>query len=316
MKIWTMGEISVEIMRPLPDMSLDEAGLFRGPFPSGAPAIFIDTVARLGHKAGIIGGVGDDGFGRCCLTRLEKDGVDTRLVRRADNGSTAVAFVAYDSHGDRNFIFHIGNTPAASAICPTESENASPTPAYFHIMGCSLMADEGFCREIIKTAMLFKKLGARISFDPNIRPELLGERGLSDIVKPIMDNCSVLLPGHGELLALTGASCMETAVEALFENPMLEILAVKLGQDGCRVFTRYEDFTMGVYPITPVDATGAGDCFDAAFLCGLVDGLPLTDIAKQASAAAALNTAAFGPMEGDISPESVKKLQLQHPTLR
>jgi len=311
MKIWTMGEILVEIMRPGPDMPLDATGTFLGPYPSGAPAIFIDTVSRLGHQAGIIGSVGNDDFGRCCLSRLNKNGVDTRLVACADNGSTAVAFVAYDSAGERNFIFHIGNTPAAQARCLVHDNNpiSSPPPAYFHVMGCSMMAAENLCEEIYKAANMFHNLGARISFDPNIRPELLGKRSLADLVAPIMAKCSVLLPGHAELLAISGASDMETAAAVLFENPNLEIIAVKLGHKGCRVFTRDQDISLGVYPITPVDPTGAGDCFDAAFLCGLVDGLPLHDTAKQASAAAALNTAAFGPMEGDISPESVKELQ-------
>ncbi len=80
--IWTMGEILVEVMRPRAGMALDQAGEFLGPFPSGAPAIFIDTVARLGHPAGIIGGVGEDDFGQCVLGRLERDGVDCRYVRR------------------------------------------------------------------------------------------------------------------------------------------------------------------------------------------------------------------------------------------
>ena len=332
MKIWTMGELLVEIMRPEPNMPLDKPGLFRGPFPSGAPAIFIDTVARLGHQAGIISGVGNDGFGQCCLARLENDGVDTRLVRQVEGGSTAVAFVAYDSTGERSFIFHIGNTPATSATCPQamdvisvsldKSENMphgmslfSSVPAYFHIMGCSLMADENFYKEILKTAQMFHKLGAKISFDPNIRPELLGGRSLTGLVAPIMASCSVLLPGYAELLALSGEADMETAVRALFENPVLEIIAVKLGHEGCRIFTRNEDFTLGVYPITPADATGAGDCFDAGFLCGLVDKLPLPAAARQAAAVAALNTAAFGPMEGDISPDSVKKLQMLHQIL-
>ena len=304
-----MGEILVEIMRPGPDMPLGEAGIFNGPYPSGAPAIFIDTVARLGHEAGIIGGVGRDDFGRCCIDRLKKSGVDTSLVTESDNGSTAVAFVAYDSAGERSFIFHIGNTPAALACCPCEGDIVSPAPTFFHIMGCSLMADESLCREILKTAELFHKLGARISFDPNIRTELLGPRGLADLIAPIMAKCSVLLPGYAELLAVSGAQSMEAGVEALFENPVLEIIAVKLGHEGCRVFTRSEDFKLGVYPITPADPTGAGDCFDAAFLCGLADGLPLPDAARQASAAAALNTAAFGPMEGDISPHNIKGLQ-------
>ena len=69
--IWTMGELLVEIMRPRADMSMFEAGEFLGPYPSGAPAIFIDTAARLGHQAGIIGGVGSDDFGKCLLDRLE-----------------------------------------------------------------------------------------------------------------------------------------------------------------------------------------------------------------------------------------------------
>ena len=58
-EIITMGEIIVEIMRASVDEPLDRAGTFRGPFPSGAPAIFIDTAARLGHSAKIIGGVGN-----------------------------------------------------------------------------------------------------------------------------------------------------------------------------------------------------------------------------------------------------------------
>jgi sugar/nucleoside kinase (ribokinase family) len=118
MKIWTMGEILVEIMRPQPDIPLGQTSSFLGPFPSGAPAIFIDTAARLGHKAGIIGAVGNDAFGQSTIDRLDRDGVDITLVSRVDGSSTAVAFVAYDSSGDRTFIFHIAGTPATSAACP------------------------------------------------------------------------------------------------------------------------------------------------------------------------------------------------------
>ena len=72
-----MGEMLVEIMREKTDMPLYEAHTFQGPFPSGAPAICIDTVARLGCITAIIGGVERDDFGKCLLDRLKKDGVDT-----------------------------------------------------------------------------------------------------------------------------------------------------------------------------------------------------------------------------------------------
>ena len=71
-EIWTMGEMIVEIMREKENEPLDKAGVFRGPYPSGAPAIFIDTVARLGHKGGIIGGVGKDEFWKMSVGQIEK----------------------------------------------------------------------------------------------------------------------------------------------------------------------------------------------------------------------------------------------------
>ena len=92
-EIWTMGELLVEIMRPRAGMTLYEPGEFVGPFPSGAPGIFIDTAARLGHSAAIISGAGEDDFGRCLLDRLQND-------------------------GSRKFIFHWDGTPAVMAEPP------------------------------------------------------------------------------------------------------------------------------------------------------------------------------------------------------
>ncbi|MGI6776541.1 MAG: sugar kinase [Acetivibrionales bacterium] len=305
-EIWTMGEILVEIMRPKAGMQLYEAGEFLGPYPSGAPAIFIDTVARLGHSAGIIGGVGDDDFGKCVLNRIASDGVDCTHVLKSKDASTAVAFVTYFEDGSRKFIFHIADTPAVKAKCPdTLSINDLK---YFHIMGCSLMADRQFYEEIVKTLKMFTAKGAKISFDPNIRQELLGERDINDIIKPIMDECSVLFPGVEELQLITGEENIEAAVEKLFNNEKMEIIALKRGKKGCTVFSRDVRFNLGVYNVVPVDPTGAGDSFDAGFLCGLLEGKALMECAKIATAAASLNTAAFGPMEGNISIDSVKEL--------
>ena len=304
--IWTMGELLVEIMRPRPDMSLREAGEFLGPYPSGAPAIFADTVARLGHGSGIIGGVGDDDFGRCLLDRLREDGVDCEHVSVVKGIATGVAFVTYRSDGSRQFIYHIGNTPAAMSRAP--DLDRLETPAFFHLMGCSLFASDPFRAEILKTLEGLAARGARISFDPNIRVELLGGRGLDDVVKPVMERCAVLQPGEEELLALAQEATVERAVAKLFQSPRLEVIALKRGSRGCTVFSRERSFDLGVYQVEPVDPTGAGDAFDAGFLCGLLEKRPLEHCARIASAAAALNTAAFGPMEGKISPESVAEL--------
>lgn len=306
-EIVTMGEMIVEIMRTAVGEELDRPGTFRGPFPSGAPAIFADTAARLGHRAGIIGSVGTDDFGKCLLNRLESDGVDLRNVHISAQMPTGCAFVTYFADGSRKFIFHIGHTAAVEVPAPAPGTLAGTK--YFHIMGCSLMADPAFGTRIVQTMQKAAALGALVSFDPNIRPELLTHPAVGKLIRSVMEQMHVYLPGVGELLQFSGKPTVEAAVEACFEMPNLQIIAVKDGSRGCRVFTRAgETRNQGVYETETVDATGAGDCFDAAFLCGLLEGRDLADAAKMASAAAALNVAAFGPMEGRISRERVETM--------
>jgi len=302
--IWIMGELLVEVMRPRPGILLREIGEFRGPFPSGAPAIFSDTVARLGQPAGIIGGVGRDDFGRCLLDRLGGDGVDCTYVLEADDGATAVAFVTYYADGSRQFIYHIDGTPAVWATSPAEL----PDAAWFHVMGCSLMASDPFRQRILETMTRFHESGAQISFDPNIRTELLHGRDVLEIAEPVLETCTVLLPGTAELALLSGESDAAAGAARLFATTPLQIVVVKQGSQGCTVFTRDGSFAVPAYPVDEVDPTGAGDCFDAAFLCGLLEGQPLERCAQMAAAAGALNAAAFGPMEGDISPATLAAL--------
>ncbi len=308
-----MGELLVEIMRPRAGLGLERTGPFVGPFPSGAPAIFADTVARLGHSAGIIGGVGEDEFGRCLLKRLAADGVEVEHVLRSPQGATAVAFVTYEADGSRRFIYHIDGTPAVQAVLPDP-----PPPArearFFHVMGCSLMANDRFRAEIVRAARYFHEAGAKISFDPNIRPELLGGREVTEVAGPILERCAILLPGAAELRLLSGKAEEAAAVAALFGWPQLELIVLKRGKAGATVYTRAgEAADSPSYPVEEVDPTGAGDCFDAGFLCGLLEGRPPQESARLGAAAGALNAAAFGPMEGRISREAVRRMMEGRP---
>jgi sugar/nucleoside kinase (ribokinase family) len=305
-EIVIMGEMIVEIMRDREGAKLYEPGYFRGPFPSGAPAICIDTAARLGRKTAIIGGVGKDDFGKCILDRLKKDGVDCSYVLKSSERSTGTAFVTYFEDGSRKFIFHMGNTPAVEAKAP--DIDAFADARFMHIMGCSLMAHKGFAQEILKTMRKFVKNGTKISFDPNIRKELFTDKTATQAIDEVFSNTSVFLPGVEELLLITKKNNVENAVEACFEKNKMEIVVVKNGAKGCQMYTREKMWEIGAYPINQVDVTGAGDCFDGAFLSGLLEGREILEAAKMGAAAGALNAAAFGPMEGDISLESIQKM--------
>jgi sugar/nucleoside kinase (ribokinase family) len=165
-EIYTMGELLVEIMRPEVDENLYCKGIFKGPYPSGAPVIFIDTIARMGHAGKIVGAVGKDDFGRCIVDRLKKDGVDCSDIQQDDYLSTAVAFNTYFKNGNRQFIFHIGNTAAGMAKQP-ESEEVSEAK-FFHLMGSALCHNEVFTKNVTRYMQLFIDHKIKLSFDPNL----------------------------------------------------------------------------------------------------------------------------------------------------
>lgn len=307
-EILIMGELLVEIMRPHEDIELYESDYFRGPFPSGAPGIFISTAARLGHSTAIISGVGDDDFGENIMRRLKKDGVDVSRVLVSNQGHTGIAFVTYYANGDRKFLFYMDNSPCVMAKAPETMEGLEDVK-YMHIMGCSLMSDVPFAKEIIKTLHMMKENGAKISFDPNVRLEMMRDPVVLEILKEVSDNSTILMPGVSELKMLSGEDDPEKAIAKVFENESLEILVLKNGSKGSQIYTR-EGLVVeqGIYKVVQEDATGAGDSYDAAFICGLAEGKSLAEAAKMGAAAGALNAAAFGPMEGKISPETVREM--------
>jgi sugar/nucleoside kinase (ribokinase family) len=294
-EILTAGEILVEIMRKERDIPLWIQGDFSGPYPSGAPAIFIDQAALLGHRAAIVGAVGKDGFGSRTIRRLDADGVDASYVQVLDSATTAVAFVSYDSSGERVFIYHIPNAAAGFFELPPEEKLRGVK--LFHVMGCSLMSSGRVRDRINAIAKRVKSAGGIVSFDPNIRVELLGDESLDEVIGTVLGVSDILLPGRRELLSVTGAANLEEAAESLFRGGV-RALVVKRGKEGALYMDQARQVEMKPYSIREVDPTGAGDAFDAGFLCGYLEGLEPEACLRLGSACGALNASYFGPMEG------------------
>lgn len=303
-EILTVGEILVEIMRGKVGIGLDRTGIFKGPYASGAPAIFIDAVASLGHGAAIVGGVGSDDFGDICIKRLNEDGVDTSGVKRSVL-PTGVAFVAYFDNGNRKYIFHIRDS-AASDLGDLPDEKIK-TVKIFHIMGCSIMIKKEVAEEIVKYAKMVKESGGVVSFDPNIRVELMNMDYIKDAVEDIIDLSDIILPGIKELIFLTDTDNKTTAIQKILKR--IKIVVLKRGEKGCEIFSRkmYKAVRVPSFKIEEVDPTGAGDAFDAGFLCSYLEGKSMYDCGILANACGAMNTMRLGPMEGIVKRESVEE---------
>ncbi len=305
--VMTIGECLVEIMRDKRDVPHSVPGTYLGPYPSGAPAIFADACARLGLRSGIIGAVGRDDFGKLLIERLRGDGVEVSRLKVLDDRTTGVAFVTYFSTGSRQFIFHIKHA-AAGQIYPEDVD-----PKYvrrfklLHIMGSILSINDN-CREACyKAVEIAKRSGMTITFDPNLRPELLDVSTIRSICKPVLEAAKAVLPSGVEAEALTGVSDPVKAGRKLLEHGP-ELAVIKLGEKGSIAVTRDGVVEASAIRVREVDPTGAGDVYDAAFVLGLLEGWPLNKILSFANAAGAIKVTRFGPMEGPLSRGEVEEL--------
>jgi len=296
MEVIAIGEILVEIMRTEVDRPLDEPGLFTGPYPSGAPAIFASQAARLGHSTAMIAAVGKDDFGLCMRRRFAADGIDDRHVVDVEGVATGVAFVAYFADGSRKFIFHFGNS-AAGQLPPVDGVDLSGT-RFVHICGCTLSGG-GLLRErayeLVERAVAG---GVGVSFDPNLRPELLGgAEAVRQVCRPVTEHATVISPGASEAMILADEPDTDTACRKLVRQGA-KLVALKLGEKGCRLYAPEGIVEVPGKAVTLVDPTGAGDCFDAGIVAGMIEGLPLRKVGELANACGALATTKMGPMEG------------------
>ncbi|MGH7121510.1 MAG: sugar kinase [Acetobacteraceae bacterium] len=295
-KIVTIGEILVDIMAVERGRGFREPLDLRGPFPGGAPAIFVSQVARLGQDAAIISCIGDDDFGWLNIERLKGFGVDVSAVRVHEDHVTASAFVRYREDGERDWLFNLKRSASGQTELDQASRALLGQCAHLHIMGSSLFSFH-LIDEVRKSIEIVKANGATVSFDPNIRKEMMDIAEMRAGLELMLQYCDIFLPSGPELMIPTEAKSEPAAIRELLDLGV-DCIVVKRAGRGCSYYDRGQAIDRPGYQVVEADPTGAGDCFGATFVACLQQGLPVEDCLGYANAAGALAVSRQGGMEG------------------
>jgi sugar/nucleoside kinase (ribokinase family) len=292
----TVGEILVEIMATTVGSGFREAQPLVGPFASGAPAIFIDQVAKLDAGAGIIASVGDDDFGHLNIERLRSDGVDVSAIAIIPGTPTGSAFVRYAATGGRDFVYNIARSAAGQLQLNEAAKALIARAGHLHVMGSALSMPAAW--PIIQHALDdIKSRGGTLSLDPNIRKELAGGEATRQQFSTLLAATDLLLPSGDELFIACPDESEAKAIEELLKSGISEIV-VKRGKEGSTLYTAAGSLHRPAFIVEEVDPTGAGDCFGATYLTCRRLGLSEEKSLDYANAAGARNVARQGPMEG------------------
>ena len=295
-KLLVVGEILVEIMADTVGDGFLLPQELTGPFPSGAPAIFADQAAMLGQPVSIISTVGDDDFGRLNLDRLARDGVDISGVFVDPDRPTGSAFVRYRKSGGRNFIHNIRHSACGRVNMTAAARALLETADHLHVTGSSLSSPE-FVELNLDIAGRLRQRGGTVSFDPNLRREMLSADGMADAMARILALADLYLPSGEELTLLTDATDPQAAVAELLERGVRTIVE-KRGAEGAMYHDADGTIAQRAFPAREIDPTGAGDCFGATFTSLWLRDQPPDRALEMAAASGAIAVTRRGPMEG------------------
>ena len=108
-----------------------------------------------------------------------------------------------------------------------------------------------------------------------------------------MPQCDTLLPSLEDAEALTGLSDPNAIIDH-YLTAGAQLVVLKMGKAGAILATPDNRDPVPGRVVQAVDATGAGDTFDGAFLARLLAGDAPLEAARFANAAAALSTTGVG----------------------
>ena len=259
----------------------------------GGASITACGLAKLCSRTAVLGMVGAD-TGDWIVDRLKQNGVDTSHIRfdpREPTGFTVVA----STPADRGFFTYAGanrNFPAALR----EAADSRQISAARHIHLC-------FPPALETAAALLDSIwdsGCTVSLDIGWHEAWLKDpRALS-----ILEELDLFFPNEMEAQAITGEADPAKALE-VFENAGVERVALKLGAGGGALLWQGEIWFAPALCVTPVDTTGAGDCFDAGFLHAWLRGEPPEKCLVAANVCGSLSTENYGGISGFPAPDRV-----------
>lgn len=227
-------------------------------YPGGSPANVAVGLGRLDHDVQLLTSIGADAHGALIVEHLRDAGV-ALAGRPSAETTTSTAAARLDSGGAASYTFDIDWD---IDVPPRLHE-----PAVVHTGSIAAALQPGAAT--VESLLETYAPRAMITFDPNIRPALMGD---ADVVRPrierLIDLCDVVKASDEDIAWLYPGRDHDDVVKAWLETRPSVVFVTK-GGDGSTAHTSAGSITVPPAKAVIVDTVGAGD----AFMAGIIDGL-------------------------------------------
>ena len=262
--------------------------------PGGQSASAAVGCARLGWRTQYIGTFGDDDAARIGIESLERDGVDTSLVRRMSGATSHTSLVLVDGRtGDRTVIWY-RDARLAMGI--------KDVPVDAIAKGRVLLVDDHEPLAATAAARAARNAGVRTVIDvEKLRP------GTEELLQHI----DIIIAAEAFPSELTGLADLGAALRDMARRFEPSLTCATLGPKGSLSLVDGKEVRTPAFDVHVVDTTGAGDAFRAGFIAGWLrggDDPNVHDVLRYAHGVAALNCRGLGARDGLPRHDEVEEL--------
>jgi ribokinase len=281
-----VGSLNMDMVVKIPRMPLPGETLSGGDLqtiPGGKGANQATAAARLGHRVGMVGCVGNDSLGSRLVGELNTAHVDTSHVRICSDAATGTAVILVDGKGENSIVLSPGANGRVSAEDVSAAEEMI---SQAKIILLQLEIPLNTVSLVVDTAQKHQI------------PLILNPAPAKMLPQTLLRKVTYLIPNETEATLLTGIEVIdiETAEKAAKNLISKEVrtVIITMGSRGALLVDGDRTELVPAEKVPVVDTTAAGDAFIGGFAAALVKNFPLVEAVRFAVCAGSLTVQKFG----------------------
>jgi sugar/nucleoside kinase (ribokinase family) len=244
----------------------------------GGAANTSSALGQMGISVAVFSKVGADPNGAFLRSELKRTGVEVSHIVQSEDESTPFTFVGIHPGGERSFIHTPGCNLSFSIKDVDQAALLDCRVLLYQDMWVLPQLDGPSAAQILAEA---QRRGITTLLD-----ECFGLGPDRQVFEAALPFCDVVLPSYDDMRVIYPDLDPPRVARHLRQCGAGRVV-LKMGPRGCLVSSEKHDAQLPSMAEEIVDTTGAGDCFDAGFIAGLVNGLDDLAAARVGGAAAA-----------------------------
>lgn len=246
------------------------------------------AASKLGLKVGLLSCIGDDEIGKKVLNDLKSYEVVTRNIRKVHGIKTGISFYEYKGKKKVYYFyrFHGYSDPENYIVFNDKIINEVQNAKVFHFTEAAIR-NEDKLKEVISFVSKLRK-DLVILYDSNLRLDLWrSEKEAINASRMAIEAAKVVTMNENEAKVIFESRSLIDVLRKALELKE-KMFFIKRGSKGCLALYDGKTYSAKAFKVKVVDDTGAGDCFSAGVLFGIIRGLSVEEIAVFSNAVAAL----------------------------